>query len=281
MNCLARNVDSVFIGVSWGPDEAGYYSRAQALMLVPVYQATMAIGSVLIPALSSLKDDFERLAKAFRSSIEISACVCFPVVAGIAATAAEAVRLLYGPDWLPIVPMLCWLSLSCVVQTLNDAQQWLLIASGRPRTLFLLTLVSAVVSVCAYSVAVQWGAIGVSAARGLVGSLLLAPLLLVVVHRAVHLRLGLTLRAVLPVIFCSGLMGAIVWSAGVALYQIGLGWREILLLKIAIGILTYALLMMLFARGTVLRVLRHMGVMTPDASVVPRSEGAGTASRPS
>jgi hypothetical protein len=59
----------------------------------------------------------------------------------------------------------------------------------------------------------------------------------------------------------------------------GLGWREILLLKIAIGVLTYALLMMLFARGTVLRVLRHMGLMTPDSSVVPRSEGAGTASR--
>jgi PST family polysaccharide transporter len=52
LNYWVRNADNFLLGKYWGAQELGFYSRAYALMTLPIGQITYSIGAVMFPFLS-------------------------------------------------------------------------------------------------------------------------------------------------------------------------------------------------------------------------------------
>jgi PST family polysaccharide transporter len=238
INYFSRNLDNVLVGRACGAEQLGYYSRAYFLMTLPTLLASSMLNGVMIPALSALQGDRERMAAAFLRSIRWITLLGCPVALGLAACAPEFVRFVYGPRWAPVVPMLLWLCVAGAIQPVQAAVGWLYVVTGRSRAMFFVGLAASTVTVAAFFVGIRFGAVGVARAYAAANTCLAVPVMLIG-HRIAGLELRRTLAVVAPLLIASIIMASCVISAGVLCK--GADYRVRLALEIAVGVSTYAL----------------------------------------
>jgi len=238
INYFSRNLDNVLVGRVWGAEQLGYYSRAYFLMTVPTLLASGMLNGVMIPALSALRGDRERMAAAFLRSLRWITLLGCPVALGLAACAPEFVRFVYGPRWAPVVPMLLWLCVAGAIQPMQAAVGWLYVVTGRSRDMFFVGLTASAVTVAAFFVGIRFGAVGVARSYAAVNTFLAIPVMLVG-HRIAGLELRRTLAVIAPLFFASIIMATCVVFTGVLCK--GADYRLRLALEIAVGVSTYAL----------------------------------------
>jgi O-antigen/teichoic acid export membrane protein len=238
INYFSRNLDNVLVGRVCGAEQLGYYSRAYFLMTLPTLLASGMLNGVMIPALSALQHDRERMAATFLRSIRWITFLGCPVALGLAACAPEFVRVVYGPRWAPVVPMLLWLCVAGAIQPVQAAVGWLYVVKGRSRAMFFVGLAASAVTVAAFFVGIRFGAVGVARAYAVANAGLAVPVMLIG-HRIAGLELRRTLASVAPLFVASIIMASCVMFAGV-LCQ-GVDYRLRLAVEIAIGVSTYAL----------------------------------------
>ncbi|HMN14680.1 MAG TPA: lipopolysaccharide biosynthesis protein [Bellilinea sp.] len=236
---LARNLDSVLIGKVWGTEQLGYYDRAYFLMLLPSFIATGALANLMVPSLSALQEDRERFGDAYRRALRVVAFVGCPMAAGLALVAPEAVRLVYGGKWLPVAPMLAWLSLAGVTQPIYNTTGWLFTAAGKARLYFAVTAVNAVVLAIAFLWGVQKGAVGVAMAYGMVMGLVLLWPAMWFAHKAARLRLIDTCMTLCPVLIAVAAMALATWVAGIMANRAGMTWINLFGTKMIAGVCAY------------------------------------------
>jgi O-antigen/teichoic acid export membrane protein len=238
INYFARNLDNVLVGRVCGAEQLGYYSRAYFLMTVPTVLASGMLNGVMIPALSALQGDRERMAAAFLRSIRWITLLGCPVALGLAACAPDFVRFVYGPRWAPVVPMLLWLCAAGAIQPVQAAVGWLYVVTGRSRAMFFVGLAASTVTVAAFFVGIRFGAVGVARAYAAANTCLALPVMLIG-HRIAGLELRRTLAVVAPLFVASIVMAGCVLFAGVLCR--GTDYRLRLALEIAVGVSAYAL----------------------------------------
>lgn len=110
------NVDLILIGRQLGATSLGYYQNARSLTDEIRSRIAMPLQRVLFPAFSSLQHDRERMQAAVMRSARLLAAVTFPLGVGVSAMAEELVPLLYGNQWLPMVPALGMFGLSAALR---------------------------------------------------------------------------------------------------------------------------------------------------------------------
>lgn len=245
MTYVFRNADNILIGRVWGAQELGYYTRAYFLMTVPAGLFTSALNRVMVPALSALAHDTERMGSAYRQAIRTLGFVGFPVAVGLAVTAPEAVRLIYGPNWGPVVPILAVLSLSMVTQVIGGTFYWLYTAAGKGRLQFLVTIVATLASVAGMFVGVRFGPIGVATAFAVASALILLPNWYIG-HRAAGFNFVPTLKVVRPLFVASLSMGLLSLIVGLVVDAVWGDWLLTLLAKITIGVVAYGAIAVTF-----------------------------------
>ena len=230
MNYFAQNLDNVLIGRVWGTEQLGYYSRAYFLMMLPLMLAVGAVHPVMVPCLSALSHDRERMAEAYRKAVALTGAIAFPLTIGLAVTAPEAIRLIYGPKWAPVVPLLFWLSIGGISLPVYNTMYWLYLASGKSRSMFYWGLGSTAALAGGFSVGLNWGPIGVAIAYALVMGLFLTVPGLYYGHRSADISLRATLRTVTPFFAAAIFMGILVTAASHLLAAMGTDWRVVLAL---------------------------------------------------
>jgi PST family polysaccharide transporter len=238
INYFSRNLDNVLVGRVCGAEQLGYYSRAYFLMTLPTLLASGMLNGVMIPALSALQGNRERMAAAFLRSIRWVTLLSCPVALGLAACAPEFVRFVYGPRWAPVVPMLLWLCVAGAIQPVQTAVGWLYVVTGRSRTMFLVGLASSTLTVAAFFVGIRFGAVGVARAYAAANTCLAVPVMLIG-HRIAGLGMRRTMAVVTPLFIASTAMALCVVFAGILCK--GADYRVRLALEIAAGISIYAL----------------------------------------
>jgi len=236
---LARNLDSVLIGRRWGTEALGYYNRAYFLMLLPSMLATSVLTNLMVPSLAAFQDDRKRFGAAYRRAVTLVAFVGCPMAAGLALTAEESVRLIYGEKWLPVAPMVVWLSIAGITQPIYNTTGWLFTAVGKAKAYLALTVINAAALAAAFFATVPHGALAVAMAYGLVMGLLLLGPALWWAHKCAAINMRDTVLGLWPVFLCVAVMiCSVIASASLAL-ALGLDWQATLGVKIVIGILAY------------------------------------------
>jgi O-antigen/teichoic acid export membrane protein len=249
VNYFSRNLDNVLIGKYWGAVALGFYSRAYFLMSLPGMLVIGVFSGVLIPALSSLRNEPARMEATYLHALRLITVLGCSMAVGLAATAPEIVEFIYGPKWQPVVPILLWMAAASILQPIQNTAQWLYIVAERGRGMFVMGLVVAVAATLAFVLGIHSGPIGVARAYAISSALVAYPVLRMG-NRACGLDVKKAISASAPLLLCALIMGVTVWLVGIECGSAGIGLIGRLGVKVLAGIVTYILCLRQIAPST-------------------------------
>ncbi len=238
VNYFSRRLDDALIGRYLGPLALGYYTRAYQLMLYPVQNVAGVICAVMFPALAEIGGDLPRFRAAYLKAVSGIATVAFPAMLGLIVTAPEAIEVIYGRQWAPVVPILQILCLVGVLQSISTTTGSIFMARARTGLMFAWGVAFAAVVYPAFFIGIRWGVIGVAVAYAAVNGALIVPELMIA-FRVIGLPVRDLLRSVRGVFLGSVLMAGLVALLRHALLAAHFEPPAVLVLSAATGILTY------------------------------------------
>ena len=164
VNYFARNADNILIGRIWGASALGLYSKAYAMLMLPIGQINAPLGAVALPALSRLQGDSETFRRWFCRAANLVAFATTPLVLGLAVVADEIVPVVLGSQWAGAAPIFRVLAIAAFGQPIANMTGWVFTSLGRTDRMLRWGLVSSPVIVGAFAIGVHWGALGVAVA---------------------------------------------------------------------------------------------------------------------
>jgi PST family polysaccharide transporter len=189
---MSRNVDNLLIGAFLGTTPLGFYAVGYRILDVTEVMLVNVARKVTFPAFSRLQSDPDRMRRAYLRVTRAAGAVILPGYIGLALVSTELTVTLFGQRWAESGPVAGILFLIGPVLTLQAFSGALLNAAGHPSVVFRFRLITTVVNVIGFLIAVQVGILAVAAAFVARGYLLV-PLNLAWVSRYA----GVPARAVL------------------------------------------------------------------------------------
>jgi PST family polysaccharide transporter len=174
-NYFARNADNLLIGIWWGAEPLGVYSRAYAVMVAPVLQGVNGVAAVAMPTLSRLRDTAEGYRRYFSAALALVALVTIPVFLSLFLCSGEIVAVLLGPRWEQVGLILRVLGLAALFQPILSTCGWNYICCANTRRLRRWGLWSAGVTVSAFVLGLPWGPMGVAVGYAVAMNVLVLP----------------------------------------------------------------------------------------------------------
>jgi len=158
-------IDNFILGTLSGTTALGYYDRAYRIAQWPALLLNAVIGRAAVFTYSQLRDDRERLQRSSTMMLWISANVAVPVALALFLSAPDLVPLLFGTQWLPVVPILRILLIVSVMRPLWENIGALFIGVGKPRRIIEVSLVQlAMLAIAGMLMAYRAGAVGMAIA---------------------------------------------------------------------------------------------------------------------
>lgn len=182
VNYFHRNLDNVLIGRAWGAQQLGLYSKAYALLMLPISNLRYPLGRVALPALSRLQNEPGPFRDYFLKYCSFLAFASMPIVAFLYACSENVIRLILGPRWLGAAELFSILALVSFIQPISGLPGTVLVALGRGGRYFRWGLYNAIVTVIAFFCGLPWGARGVAIAYGIATYAILHPSLMYALH---------------------------------------------------------------------------------------------------
>jgi lipopolysaccharide exporter len=249
VNYLYANIDYIIIGRFLGPAALGFYSLAYNIMTLPLNKINPIITRVAFPAFSRVQDDNALLRKGYCKVIKYITFLSFPMVVGTLILAPEFIRLVYGAQWDPAIPVLQALCLVGVFKSLGNPIGSILLAKGRADIGFYWNLFALIMVAIAEIVGVKWGIVGVAVAI----LILQPPFFLIiqpVVNRLINLKFREYFSAIKPGTLCTAIMLAVIAPLKVFLCEINV--LALFFIIIVAGIATYSLSFYITDKGLLL-----------------------------
>lgn len=154
---LSTQADNALIGIFWGADATGIYSRAYQLMLLPLNAVSGPLGSVFLPALSRLQADPVRWRDTFLRVLLASATLGCAIAAVLIVAGDKLVFIVYGPSWDRSAAIFRWLSVSMLTTFPMGSMAWAFVSLGNGKAMFQWGLISLVVLVAVFGGTVSFG----------------------------------------------------------------------------------------------------------------------------
>lgn len=183
---LGGNLDDLIIGKIMGTQALGYYQNAFAIGQSTVGEVGDMAAQASFPAFGRIVTDLPRLRRAFYLSFSaLAVLLSIPLLIVLWFT-KDLVLIVLGPQWLPIVPVLPWLTAAAYLQALNGHMQPLSIIRQKTKysaAIAFIYLVVMVVLLTIYSA--KYGLVGAGIALFL-ARLLIQPFILFVFFRVMY-----------------------------------------------------------------------------------------------
>lgn len=222
-NFFFRNLDNILIGRQLGEEALGYYSRAYALLMLPISQLNTPVSAAVLPALCRKQDDPEGFRRAYIGGIGSLCTLGLPIVGLTVLLAEPVVLLLLGGQWMPVIPLFRALGIAAAIGTVNVAAEWIFIPFGRVREQFIAMLGHSAVVVPGMIVGLWLGG-GLGLAWGVSLAMLIARVpYLAYAYRGSPVSLGDFWLAVRPAV--CGVLAATGVGGGMLLLPVPDIWR--------------------------------------------------------
>ena len=238
---VQSQLDSIIIGVFFGPLAVGLYRMALRISRTIVDALSQPVALAALPAFSRSQDDKAELARTFRDSVGHSAGLVIPMAAGAAAVSDLFFRLL-GAEWRGAATVLVVFTVLAAARSVNNLCGPLLQATGRPGVTAALTWSLAAVNVAVFLVVASLvgdrgapgQALAMAVGRTAPFTLIYLPITLALAIRMAGSSFREILVAVRPALFS---VPAIVVGArtSVAVLDSHLGDLGMLLVAVAVG----------------------------------------------
>lgn len=156
VNTLSMETDKIIVGRLLGVADAGRYYMTQRVGVLPTRELISPLQRILFPSFSELAYERDRLRRAVLESINVLGSLSLPAGFGFALVAHDFVPLALGETWRDIVPLLVILVPYFGVRATLSMALPCVLALGRTRLLFWVTLVHALVQIPAFIAATAW-----------------------------------------------------------------------------------------------------------------------------
>lgn len=220
-SALGRNLDNLLIGFFSGKAMLGEYTRAYALVMMPMIQLVGPVGSVATPALSRLQDQPARYARAYARLLTPVLMITTPGIAVLIVVADPMIRTLLGEGWEQTPALFRWLAVSSILQPFTVSLTWLMISQGRAREHFRNQLLNTALLVTGFVASAPFGAEILAMVYGLSGLLIRSPLITMLVLRKGPVSVRQALATTLPGVLAAAVAAATAWLALDALTEQG------------------------------------------------------------
>lgn len=246
VNYFARNADAMIIGRLLGTTALGHYSMAYKLMLFPVQNLSWVVGRVLLPRLSQIQDDPDRIRdlyfKALRAVVTLSA----PTMVALWALREPFVAIAFGPQWHDVPALIAWLAPVGFLQSMMSTTGTMFTASGRTRTLFRIGLINSATFIFAFFVGAQWGLREVVIAY-LIANILNTFTVAWLTGRLIHASMAMLLAAIRAPVVSAAIMGGSMLAMHPLLMQVRVGpLIDVVSLSVAGAVIYISSLRLLF-----------------------------------
>jgi lipopolysaccharide exporter len=140
VSALAWRLDRLLMGFNVRTDHLGQYSIASDLITLPVQAFVVPVLEPVLAALPKVRDDPERLARAFLKVTRIAMFFIFPVFAFCLMVPEWIVHVLMGPQWHLADELLSGLSISLLPAAYIAATNTMAITLNKMKSAFYLQL---------------------------------------------------------------------------------------------------------------------------------------------
>jgi len=162
VNRISRVIDNILIGKLYGSIGLGIYSKAYRLLLFPIQQINMPLGSVAIPTLSILQDQSERYRMFYSKGIEMVSFLGNPLAVFLFVAAEDIILLFLGDQWLEAIPVFRALGPASFMATTNVASGWIFISFGQTDRQLKWGIFASLFFTAAIVAGLSWGILGVA-----------------------------------------------------------------------------------------------------------------------
>lgn len=162
MGFAINNVDNIAVGAVWGPAKLGLYTRAYQLVQVPLQQVNAPLTRVVLPILAQVQNEaraFQRYFQQFQLVMCYIMGLGFGLMAGVS---KPLVRVLFGPDWSGVTPILAVLAIAGIFKGIDSANYSVWVAKGRTKLLLKVYLISRPIMLAVILCGLPWGPVGVA-----------------------------------------------------------------------------------------------------------------------
>lgn len=231
------SIDFLLLGRMLGASMLGQYQNARSLTDEIHVRMVQPLQRVLFPAFSALQNDPARFREGILRSGRLLALVFTPMGFGVAAVAPELVSVLYGDQWLPMIPILQVIAIAIGLSAAATVGSPVFNATNQTGLLFKLYSIQTGLNITFMLIGSQWGVMGVAWSR-------LALVFVIVVFFRIALGLvQLNLKHVWqimgPPIIAAILMWVVLGIARSGAYSWGHGTGSKLVCLIGLGFISY------------------------------------------
>ena len=142
---LLGRADEIVVGGQGSGSNMGLYSVASEVAELPSTELAYPLARALLPGYAMLKNDAERLNRAFLNVLGFISAVTVPAALGMAMLARYIVPIVLGPKWVASIPLMQFLAVFATMRAVYGSAGNLLVVLGRTRLLAGLTVLQLVI----------------------------------------------------------------------------------------------------------------------------------------
>ena len=272
LNFLSRNTDKLLIGASMGTGPLGFYAVAYRILDTSQVLLVNAARKLAFPVFSRLQHDRDRIRRAYSRVNRALSVVTMPAYVGLALVASEAIPLIFGDRWTDSAPVAAVLFLIGPVLTVQLFSGALMNAVGHPEVTFRIRLITSIVNVVGFVIAVTlFGTIIAVAAAFVVRGYLVMPLILWWLRKYAGVPFSAHLSELrTPALATLAMSGAVI---AVKLALPGLAPGALLAVETAVGASVFIGAMLIIERALLIEVVTLILQASPPGAAVARRLG--------
>jgi PST family polysaccharide transporter len=211
-----RRLDQWLVEHFHGAAILGYYQMAQRWVEVQAALIGQGLNQVSLASFARVQHDPERLARGYAQALRLAATIAAPLLTGLAALAPDVLRVLVGERWVSAAPMLSWLAVGAVIQSLNGVNAGVMLAMGKPGWRTGVNALNLALNATLFVLAAPYGPVWMTAAYA-GRAWLIAPVQGALVHRLIRPRWGDVLGGVAGPLLAAAAAGFAARALGHAL----------------------------------------------------------------
>lgn len=131
INTVYNDIRQLIIGKIYSASDLAYYNRGKSLPNMIVTNINTSIDSVLLPVMSDVQDQRDKLKSMTRRAIKTSSYIMWPLMFGLMAIGENFVHLILTDKWLPSLPYLYIFAFICGLMPIQTANLNVINAMGR------------------------------------------------------------------------------------------------------------------------------------------------------
>lgn len=131
ISSVYTNLYSLAIGKKFTSADLGYYSRADQFTSLVSNNVSDILSRVLLPVLTNIQDDNERLINAYRKYIQAATFIVFPLIMGLCGISKPLILILLTDKWANAIILMQILSFNYFWSPITKVNLNLLCVKGR------------------------------------------------------------------------------------------------------------------------------------------------------